>query len=136
MVDGQALELEGNVQLSHLMFVDDLLLFGKSTTKQLACVRDVLNKLCYMSGKWVRMTRLGSSSKKNTLIHVRKELVYMFGYKETRELGIYLGVPLTWRSPKHKDFNHIVDNIMSKVTSQKAQHLSFAGKPMLAKMVI
>lgn len=35
---------------SHLMFVDDLLLFGKSTRKQMVYVFDVLNKFYTTSG--------------------------------------------------------------------------------------
>lgn len=35
--------------LSHLMFVDDLLVFGKSIEKKMVCVIDVLNKFCAMS---------------------------------------------------------------------------------------
>lgn len=41
----------------------------------------------------------------NTHTQVRRELIRMLGYKETKELGMYLGVSITGRSPIRKDFH-------------------------------
>lgn len=60
----------------------------------------------------------------------------MSGYKETKELGKYMEVPLNGRNPKKKDTNHIITSIKYKLTGWKAQHLSFACRTTLAKVVI
>jgi hypothetical protein len=36
--------------VSHLMFADDLLLFGEAIDRQMIYTMNVLNKFCYMSG--------------------------------------------------------------------------------------
>ncbi|MCH81648.1 putative ribonuclease H protein, partial [Trifolium medium] len=37
--------------VSHLMFADDLLLFGEASEKQMQCVLDILNEFCSLSGQ-------------------------------------------------------------------------------------
>ncbi|CAI8594330.1 unnamed protein product [Vicia faba] len=39
------------------------------------------------------------------------------GFKEANELGKCLGMPITGRSPKSKDFNHILENIRNKLST-------------------
>lgn len=39
--------------ISHLMFADDLLLFGEATERQMKCVTNTLNLLCSMLGQEV-----------------------------------------------------------------------------------
>lgn len=79
--------------VSHLMFVDDLLLFGKETINQMDCVRDFRDKFCNISRQRISkdMTRVLFSS--NTPNHVRRHLIQMSGYKETKKLEKHLGVP-------------------------------------------
>lgn len=57
--------------VSHLMFADDLLLFGKETINQMDCIRDVRDKFCNISGQRISkdMSRVLFSS--NTPNHVR-----------------------------------------------------------------
>jgi uncharacterized protein YbaP (TraB family) len=38
---------------SHLMFADDLLLFGEATEEQMECMINSLNNFCSMSGQEV-----------------------------------------------------------------------------------
>lgn len=81
-----------------LIFAYDLFIFGKATTKQMSCVKNILNLFYNMLGQQVNneMTRALLSS--NTLIHVRRELIIMSGYKETMELGMYLVVSIMGKS--------------------------------------
>lgn len=92
--------------ISHLMFIDDLLLFGKATNKKMTCVREVLDKFLNMYGQRINMDKTRVLLLSNTLIHARRELIQMPGYKETKELGKYLGAPLTGRSPKKRLQTH------------------------------
>jgi hypothetical protein len=43
--------------VSHLMFADDLLLFGEATEEQVRCMVDTVNRFCSLSEKQV-MRRL------------------------------------------------------------------------------
>lgn len=40
-------------RVSHLMFADNLLLFGEVTPTQMSCVMRILKKLCSMSGQQI-----------------------------------------------------------------------------------
>ncbi|MCI19046.1 putative ribonuclease H protein, partial [Trifolium medium] len=60
----------------------------------------------------------------------------MSGFRETDQLGKYLGVPLTGRAPRREDFQYIIDQVQNKLASWKAHLLSFAGRVTLAKSVM
>lgn len=52
--DWKALRAGRNGPLvSHLMFADDLLLFGEATEMQINCVTKILGNFCRMSGQQV-----------------------------------------------------------------------------------
>ncbi|KAI5434299.1 hypothetical protein KIW84_021237 [Lathyrus oleraceus] len=51
----------------------------------------------------------------------------MSSFKETSNLGKYLGVPLTGKTPRHKDSSYLMDNVKAKLSNWKAKHLSFVG---------
>lgn len=81
--------------MSHLMFIDDLLRFGEATTRQMQCLKSILNKFCNMSGESVRREKTIIFLSKNESRHTREQPVHMSGFKETTFLGKYLGVLLT-----------------------------------------
>lgn len=37
--------------MSHLMFADDLVLFGEASERQMSCVLSILNLFCAISGQ-------------------------------------------------------------------------------------
>lgn len=52
--------------ISHLMFADDLLMFGKATNKKIGCIIDVLNKSCAISYQRISVEKSKISFSKNT----------------------------------------------------------------------
>jgi hypothetical protein len=91
--------------VSHLMFADDLLLFGEATEGQMKCMVDILNNFCRMSGQQVSNEKTSVFFSSNTSRSLRDKLIRLSGYRETNSLGNYLGVPLIGRAPKKKDFD-------------------------------
>ncbi|WJX55356.1 Protein DETOXIFICATION 41 [Trifolium repens] len=122
--------------VSHLMFADDLLLFGEATEKQVQCTIRILNAFCNMSGQEVSREKTSILFSKNVDRNTRVKLVQMSGFRESNQLGKYLGVPLKGRAPRREDFQYVIDQVSAKLTNWKAQHLSFAGRVTLAKSVI
>ncbi|MCH79475.1 putative ribonuclease H protein [Trifolium medium] len=98
--------------VSHLMFADDLLLFGEATERQMDCLMGILTTFCKMSGQ------------------------EKSGFRESNYLGKYLGVPLTGKAPRRADFQYLIDQVSAKLSRWKMQQLSFAGSVMLGKSVI
>jgi hypothetical protein len=89
-----------------------------------------------MSGQEVSREKTSILFSKNVDRNTRVKLVQMSGFRESNQLGKYLGVPLKGRAPRREDFQYVIDQVSAKLTNWKAQHLSFAGRVTLAKSVI
>ncbi|CAJ2675557.1 unnamed protein product [Trifolium pratense] len=122
--------------VSHLMFADDLLLFGEATEKQMKCVIDILQRFCMISGQEVSHEKTSVLFSKNVRRGMRDKLLHMSGFKETTDFGKYLGVPLIGRAPKRADYQYLIDQVSNKLSAWKARQLSFAGRVTLAKSVL
>lgn len=73
--------------MSHLMFADDLLLFGEVTTRQMKCMTRILNKFCNMSGEQVSQEKNIIFLSKNVSRCKREQLVQLSGFNETSSIG-------------------------------------------------
>ncbi|GAU31728.1 hypothetical protein TSUD_215290 [Trifolium subterraneum] len=122
--------------ISHLMFADDLLLFGKATEVNMRTITDTLEKFCELSGQLVSIEKTSVLFSKNVPRDLRNVLLLQSGFREANSLGKYLGIPLVGRAPRHSDFEHLVDKVRRKLSGWKATNLSFAGRVTLAKSVI
>lgn len=122
--------------ISHMMFADDLLLFGQANMEQMRRVLHVLEQICRMSGQQVSLAKTSVMFSKNVPREVRNQLVNVSGFKEVSYLGKYLGVPLLGRAPKKADYHYLIEQVNQKLAGWKARHLSQAGRVTLAKAVI
>lgn len=66
------------------MFVDDLLVFGKSTREHMDYVNNILKKFCDMSGHQINKDKTKILFSKNTTEYIRKHSAHASGFKETR----------------------------------------------------
>jgi hypothetical protein len=122
--------------ISHLMFADDLLLFGEATEEQMECVIDSLNNFCSMSGQEVSQDKTSVIFSRNVTRGLKTKLLTISGFREASSFGKYPGVPLHGRAPRKADFQYLLDQVSAKLSMWKATHLSFAGRVTLAKSVI
>jgi hypothetical protein len=122
--------------ISHLMFADDLLLFGQADEENMTAVMNVLNKFCTMSGQQVNYDKSSIFFSRNVPTVRRAILTEQSGVKETQQLGKYLGVPALGRAPRIHDFQYLVEKIKGRLAGWKAKQLSLAGRITLAKSVI
>jgi hypothetical protein len=122
--------------ISHLMFADDLLLFGKATEENMKAITDTLNAFCDLSGQLVSLEKTSILFSKNVSQATREGLLHQSGFREATSLGKYLGIPLIGRAPRRNDFEYLVNKVRSKLSGWKTTHLSFAGRVTLAKSVI
>lgn len=122
--------------ISHLMFADDLLLFGIAKEPQMQCVLGVLNNFCLMLGQQIDHDKTNILFSKNVPNELRRTLLTQSGFRETFSLGKYLGVLILGRAPRKGDFQYIVEKVKLKLSGWKAKQLSFAGRVTLSKAVI
>lgn len=122
--------------VSHLMFADDLLLFGEATTNQMSCMKDTLDKFCSMFGQMVSVEKTSILFVKCVNYQTRQRLVNQSSFREMNSLGKYHGVPLIGRTPRRADFAYVVDMVKKKLARWKANQLSFVDRVTLSKAVI
>jgi hypothetical protein len=123
-------------RISHLMFADDLILFAEANVDQINVVLNVLNQFCHLSGQQVSHEKTSIMFSKNVCPNIKENLVMQSGFNEASSLGKYLGVPLVGRAPKLSDYNYLINQVKTKLSTWKAKQLSFAGRVTLSKSVI
>lgn len=101
--------------ISHLMYADDLLLKGNAIRNQMECLNNFPTLFCQRSGQRISTEKSRILFSKNTLTSIKMELMNLFGFKETNDLGKYIGVPLTGKTPKNKYFRYLMENVKSKL---------------------
>ena len=89
-------------KISHLMFVDDLILFGTASDSQINATLDILAKFYSASEQHINMEKINIFFSNNTPLSTRRHILVKSGFKETTSLGTYLGVPLSSNHPQDK----------------------------------
>lgn len=80
--------------ISHLMFMDDLLLFAKATTNQMEVVRDTLQQFYDVFGGKVSMVKIIVFFSWNVSMATLATIKACYCFMTNNKLGRYLGVPL------------------------------------------
>ena len=81
------------VRISHLMFADDVVLFGVASKTQALVIKDVLDTFCAWSGQRVSKHKSSIYFSANTNEAVAVEICNVLGIPRTLDLGRHLGVP-------------------------------------------
>lgn len=97
---------------------------------------DDLKEFFIMIGQKISVEKNKIFFSKNTSNHTRKRVTYLLGFKKTRHLVKYLGVPLTGRSPNMRDRQYHVEHVKAKLATWKRNLLSFASRVTLSKSFI
>ncbi|CAN1153049.1 LINE-1 retrotransposable element ORF2 protein [Linum perenne] len=123
------------VQVTHLSFADDLLVFTKANVEAVEEIKMVLDKFHKCSG--LRF----NPEKSNIYIagvscEEEEEIIKTSGFLKGTLPFRYLGVPLTSGKLRKCDCKALIDSITARVTDWHARKLSYAGKCQLIDSVI
>lgn len=125
--DGQSGRLETNQvislwsPLSHLFFVDDLLLFSKASREQMETVMKCLDSFCEASGIKVSAAKTKVYFSRNIHIFRAQDISNIPGFGVTSDIGHYLGVPLLHSRQTKVTYSHLVEWVRSRLSSWKGQ---------------
>ncbi|GKV27354.1 hypothetical protein SLEP1_g36534 [Rubroshorea leprosula] len=124
-----------NVQLTHLCFANNLMIFTDGSLASLNAIDAVLTHFYKVSGLRVNYAKselfcCGLSTSHTQL------LVEKFGFKIGTLPVRYLGVPLITGKLAKMDLRPLVSKITEKMSSWAAKHLSFAGRLQLISLII
>ncbi|KAL0394334.1 UNVERIFIED_CONTAM: hypothetical protein Slati_4399600, partial [Sesamum latifolium] len=97
--------------VSHILFVDDTLIFCQPTRDLVQCIRVILLLLEAASGLRMNMSKSILVFSKNTLHHVRMELPACLGMPIVLKHDKYLGLPAVFGASKQAMFDGIKDQI-------------------------
>lgn len=119
--------------LSHMCFVDDLILVAEATHLQVNCIKNILDLFCQSSGQKINLEKSQVYFSENVHSDLASSLSQELGVHITTDLGTYLGVPMLHQWTSKQSFGFVLDKMRKKLAGWKANTLSFAGRVSLAQ---
>lgn len=90
--------------VSHLKFLNNLLLFGQAIESQIVNMMKVIDDLCASSGKIISKEKIKIMFSFKTPVGIRMHISTLSGFREVNDLGLYLGVPLSGKSHRLSNY--------------------------------
>lgn len=122
--------------ISHLMLVNNLLLFDKAIESQISNMMDVLDTFCAASGQLISKEKTKIMFSSNTSVGIHRIIAAQSGFREIDDLGWYFGVSLSNKSLRNNNFQFLIGKVRAKLSHWKCNQLSFAGRVTLTKAII
>lgn len=125
--------------VSHLLFVDDLLLFARATISQVRVVNNTMNEFCSASGLKVNFEKSKVLCSRDVPRRRQRTNRNISNIQLTTRLEKHLGIPLMMGGVGRQDLVHldfIMDKLTQKLASWKNNLLNRAGRINLARSVL
>lgn len=116
------------VSISHLLFADDLLLFGRVDENTAFAVRNTLNHFCEVSGQKINELKSKLIFSPNTQKYFRNLFQDTINVREIENLGTYLGLPISHKRPSRAQVQFVIDKVRARLSTWKTKFLSEAGR--------
>ncbi|PKU74732.1 Putative ribonuclease H protein [Dendrobium catenatum] len=121
-------------EVTHLMFADDLLVFGSATTANANTLNSILNNFASVTGLKVNPQKSSIMLSKNSPQDV--EICTILNVQQSHNPIKYLGLPIFYKKLKLKDFQPLLNKITNHLEGWKVKTLSFAGRIQYIKFTI
>ena len=121
--------------INHLLFTDDLFIFGKAFLLEASSIKSCLDKYCSWSSQLVNASKSSIKFSKNTNFSTSSTILHIFPFNPNPTSSIYIGLPIMMGSFKGAAFQSIIDSIQHKMEGWRSKTLSQAGKFVLIKAV-
>ncbi|BFG25548.1 hypothetical protein CerSpe_118220 [Prunus speciosa] len=105
--------------ISHILFVDDTLVFLKPTKSCCDHLVNLLNDFCEASGQLVNFSKSCMFFSPNTPEVIMREIESSLRIRDVEDLGKYLGIPTLWGKAKKDALIYIKERICKKVYNWK-----------------
>ncbi|GKV09037.1 hypothetical protein SLEP1_g20594 [Rubroshorea leprosula] len=125
----------GGLELSHLFFADDLMLFCTATQNQVEVVMDCIREFSMESGLDINLAKSKLYVSQNIQRHIATSLSNACGIPLTSDMGMYLGVRILHGRQTKDTYKHLLEKIQVKLSSWKQKMLSIAGRRILVQTV-
>lgn len=116
------------VSISHLLFADDILLFGEVNHDTISTLQSVLDSFCLISGKFISIDKSRVMFSKNTPEVDRSMFCNATLTKVAPDINPYLGFPNSGTRTTKASVRFIMDKILGRLSSWKTKFLSRDGR--------
>lgn len=123
-------------KISHLMYVDDLVIYYKATEAEATAVHSILQQYCQWTGQAINWNKSSVHFSKNVSSRTRHHLCCILHMTECNHHGKYLGHSFCRFTSKDEAFKGVMEKISNKLAGWKAKCLSMAGRTTLIKAVM
>ncbi|XP_057779620.1 uncharacterized protein LOC130998207 [Salvia miltiorrhiza] len=123
-------------RVSHLLFADDFIIFGRANQQEINVVKEVLREYEEVSGQKVNLDKSTISFSGGVATAKQEALAIQMGVGLTGCRSNYLGIPSIVGRSKTEIFQMLVDRTRKKSKDWKRKFLSRAGKTVLIKAVL
>ena len=126
----------GAPRISHLLFADDCIIFGKACSEESNRVLRVLANYEKETGQKLNKEKTSLFFSRNTNKDIREEIKGRFGAQIIQKHERYLGLSTLVGKGKKKAFSSIKDQVGRKIAGWKGNLLSNARREILIKAVV
>ncbi|CAN1193312.1 hypothetical protein LINPERHAP2_LOCUS41979 [Linum perenne] len=101
--------------ISHLFYVDDLILFSSASLEHATIIADCLDRFCEASGQAISRDKSSIFCSKNTSRQVASSIFQRLGIPLTQDLGKYLVVSVLHGRTTQATYQSIIDRMDAKL---------------------
>ncbi|XP_042988663.1 uncharacterized protein LOC122316195 [Carya illinoinensis] len=127
---------KGQININHLLFTDDCLLFCRVKAEEWATINSLLSIYEGASGQKINKEKTSIYFNANTRPEAKDYILGIASTRATTCYERYLGLPSLVGRSRYKSFKSILDRVRSRVSNWKTKLLSQAGKEILLKPII
>ncbi|KAK5785352.1 hypothetical protein PVK06_039926 [Gossypium arboreum] len=119
--------------ISHLLFVDDCILFGEATKGGIRILKDILREYERCSSQCVNFNKSTIFFSLNMIEEDKKEISNDMGVRCLINMEKYLGLPNVVGRRKKESFQNLKDRIRQRIANWSIRLLSQGGKEVFIK---
>eukprot|EP00253_Pinus_taeda_P010995 PITA_10995 len=124
-----------NLAITHQQFVDDIMLFGEVTIKEMRMIKKVLDIFMKASGMEVNKEK-SCTFIFNTPEAIKTHLTRTLGFRQGDLPTKYLGNQLDIHPTRMKNWQEVIDKIKKRLASWSFRSLNIASRIVLLKSVL
>ncbi|CAN1269326.1 LINE-1 retrotransposable element ORF2 protein [Linum perenne] len=122
--------------LTHILFADDTVIFGRANLKEAEAYWKILNRYCTLSGQAINRDKSAILFSSNTPQTTKSEIAGLFEVNLSVSMGKYLGLPAEWGRSKSETFKFMMERLSARAAGWKSVLLSAGGKEVMVKAIL
>ncbi|KAL9664441.1 hypothetical protein QQ045_019841 [Rhodiola kirilowii] len=122
--------------VSHLMFVDDCILFVEAEVDNIMRLKSILREFEDVSGQRINYSKSEFCVGSNVGSDLARCIGSILGMKRANRIEKYLGMPVCINGRNSTLWNYLEDRMWKRINGWKEKLLSVAGKETLIKAVV